>query len=264
MNKTILVVTAMAVLAITLYSSTIHATNKPKLTHTTSTAIGTNVNDSTGFVLIELFTSEGCSSCPPADNLINKLAAENRKNVYILSYHVDYWNRLGWKDKYSQPEYSTIQSNYANYFNKDGVYTPQIVVNGKSEFVGSDKVKLYNAIKTTVTSTYTSPIQLSATTNNNNVVVNYQVNTNMAGTLTIALVQLAATTQVTRGENDGSTLQHTNIVTAIKAVPVSNTAKEINFSLASIEKFTPSNYTIIAFVKNTKGEVTAVTESIIK
>src|SRR5476651_2318953 len=100
-----------------------------------------------GFVLIELFTSEGCSSCPPADELVARVQKEDKdKPVYILAYHVDYWNNLGWKDQFSSPAYSQRQRQYAAWL-KAEVYTPQIVVNGKKEFVGSEEGTLRNAIQ---------------------------------------------------------------------------------------------------------------------
>src|ERR1700709_1440967 len=83
-----------------------------------------------GFAVIELFTSEGCSSCPPADALVARVQKEsNDKPVYILAFHVDYWNHLGWKDAFSSAEYSERQNQYARWLKLSSVYTPQIVVN---------------------------------------------------------------------------------------------------------------------------------------
>ena len=99
--------------------------------------------------VLELFTSEGCSSCPSADALLGKLAEAPSGEVQpiILSYHVDYWNRLGWRDRFSDAAYSTRQYAYAHTLHGDGAYTPQLVVNGHTEFVGSNAGKLQSALK---------------------------------------------------------------------------------------------------------------------
>src|SRR5439155_1000874 len=106
--------------------------------------------DSAGFALLELFTSEGCSSCPPADALLARLASEARRSgrrVYALSFHVDYWDRLGWKDRFSSAAFTQRQGDYARRFRLASLYTPQLVVNGAQEIVGSDapRVEVANA-----------------------------------------------------------------------------------------------------------------------
>ncbi|MCU1263294.1 MAG: hypothetical protein JWO80_6179, partial [Bryobacterales bacterium] len=92
-------------------------------------------------VVVELFTSEGCSSCPPADKLLAEIERAQpvaNAQVLVLSEHVDYWNRLGWRDPFSSVQFSQRQSDYSAAFQKDGVYTPQMVVDGRAEFVGSN------------------------------------------------------------------------------------------------------------------------------
>src|ERR1700730_15247904 len=88
-------------------------------------------------VLLELFTTEGCSSCPPADALLSELGSST-KSVIPLAYHVDYWNHLGWADPFSSHQWSERQSEYVQALNLDGAYTPQMVIGGRWQCAGSD------------------------------------------------------------------------------------------------------------------------------
>ena len=173
---------------------------------------------SKGFAVVELFTSEGCSSCPSADETVARLLSKNMENVYILAYHVDYWNRLGWKDPFSKAEYSQRQNQYASKFELNSVYTPQVIVNGSSEFVGSDEDKLTNSVQNNLGKQLAQNIAINTTRSNNTVTVNYDIDGSEAVLLNLALVQPEATTSVKRGENGGRTLHHVNIVRALKTI----------------------------------------------
>lgn len=171
-----------------------------------------------GFAVVELFTSEGCSSCPAADETVAKLLSKNIENVYILAYHVDYWNKLGWKDPFSKAAYSQRQNQYAAKFDLNSVYTPQVVVNGSSEFVGSDEDKLTTTVENNLGRQSAQNISITTTRSNNTVTINYDIDASESMLLNLALVQPEATTSVKRGENGGRTLHHVNIVRALKTI----------------------------------------------
>src|SRR5215471_21555258 len=104
-------------------------------------------------VLVELFTSEGCSSCPAADVLLERLERSQPvpgAQIVVLSEHVDYWNRIGWADPYSSSAFSARQEQYARRFRTQGPYTPQMIVDGRSEFVGSDTRLAESAIRSAI------------------------------------------------------------------------------------------------------------------
>lgn len=170
------------------------------------------------FAVVELFTSEGCSSCPPADKVLNSIAAETNesgKSVYALAFHVDYWDRLGWKDRFSSPTYTARQRSYAKAMGTRNVYTPQMIVNGSREFVGSDKRKATTAVAEALADT--SPVHLEVTLNadkstSQELVLAFNKNNPEAMLLNLALVESNLVTEVPRGENAGRTLQHDNVV----------------------------------------------------
>src|ERR1700753_1065742 len=130
-----------------------------------------------GFAVVELFTSEGCSSCPPADALVAKIQKESvGKPVYILAFHVDYWDRGGWKDAFSDAAYTTRQKQYARWMKSSELYTPQAIVNGTKEMVGSEESKLRSTIKADLQNTSKTELTLSdLRTNKNKATIKYQV-----------------------------------------------------------------------------------------
>ena len=168
--------------------------------------------------VLELFTSQGCSSCPPADKLLAETILETKKTgrkIYALSFHVDYWDRLGWVDPFSNAVYSKRQKNYASVLNLDGAYTPQMVVNGSSQFTGSDKYHLTQALnralKTKASVNFTALTANYAADKTINVQYTAEGIT-MAGKINFALISLSETTLIERGENGGYSLKNENVV----------------------------------------------------
>ena len=169
-----------------------------------------------GFAVVELFTSEGCSSCPPADALVATVQKEDKDlPVYVLAFHVDYWDRLGWKDTFSNSAYSDRQKDYARWLRLSSIYTPEVVVNGQTEFVGSDARSLRQAIAGGLHEPAAAKVTLDAvhlTADKLNWQATAQTNQNNNLRLIVAVIAHDATTKVMAGENDGKTLAHVQIV----------------------------------------------------
>jgi hypothetical protein len=173
-----------------------------------------------GLTLIELFTSQGCSSCPPADELL--ASVKNNDNVIALSYHVDYWNKLGWKDPYSDASFSAYQRKYASQL-KSGVYTPQMVINGSSEFVGSRKSSLQQSLSNK--SSVTALNKLTVKRSGKVISFSYELDGLTSFDNGYALLVLDEhTTNVTRGENSKRKLKNSNVV--LQRVAIDKKAKD--------------------------------------
>ena len=169
-------------------------------------------------VVAELFTSEGCSSCPPADRLLGRLAAEADRDgaaLLALSYHVDYWDRLGWTDPFGSPAWTARQQAYARTL--DGrVYTPQLVVGGDAGFVGSRERQARRAIAEARREAPEATVRLGARLRGRTVHVDYAVTGELSADarVHVLLVQRAGASDVRRGENRGRRLDHVHIVRA--------------------------------------------------
>jgi hypothetical protein len=167
-----------------------------------------------GFAVLELFTSEGCSSCPPAEELLAKIEKEsNGKPVYVLGYHVDYFDNLGWKDVFGSPENTKRQKKYGAWLNAQ-VYTPQLVINGAQEFIGSNESEVRNAINKQLLNTqHTASLAFNTKRDAEVLTIDYEAkDTQASDELLFALVQKGGSTDVQRGENAGLKLSHVQIV----------------------------------------------------
>ncbi len=221
-------------------------------------SLAKNANSDKGFAVVELFTSEGCSSCPPADKAVADLLKEHTSNVYVLGYHVDYWDNLGWKDKFSNAAYSQLQRNYAHDLKSGSVYTPQIIVNGTEAFVGSDKNKLIAAVTKGLQQSSDIKLGIDAKASNNQTVnVSFTTNASDAN-VHIALVQLSAENKIERGENTGATLHHVNIVRDIKTLTAPANG---HIALTIPADLSSKDCSVIAFIQNINdNKITAATE----
>ncbi|UII79947.1 thioredoxin family protein [Flagellimonas sp. CMM7] len=173
-------------------------------------------------IVLELFTSQGCSSCPPADVLLEKVKKQYPENVYALSYHVDYWNYIGWEDPFSKSVYTKKQRDYNRKFQYRSNYTPQLVINGKEHFVGSNQSKMHSKINEYKAKKTDNALDLNVSeANQNSIAFNYAIEGNLVGKqLKVILVLDERTTSVKRGENRNRTLKNSNIVVAERYVPI--------------------------------------------
>ncbi len=222
--------------------------------------------DTKGFAVVELYTSEGCSSCPPADDLVAKIQKEyDGKPVYILAFHVDYWDAMGWKDAFSSADYTKRQKEYASSLKvQSGIYTPQIVVNGKTEFVGSQEASLRSAISTNLDQTPATWLTLNvAGVTANSATVKYSIDGDDKKTvLLLALVQKWAKTKVERGENGGHTLSHIQIVRKLQSVSIKEKEKTGTATIELPAGFAPQGWEVIGFLQSKKnGSVTAAAKA---
>lgn len=216
-------------------------------------------DNSEAIVVMELFTSQGCSSCPPADELLDAIKDKYKDdNVFVLSYHVDYWNRLGWRDPFSDETFSDYQRDYAIQFNSRSIYTPQLVVNGSEHFTGSNSTKALAAIRNYSKSKTTNTIKLTdLKKEDDQIVMGYNVKGLTFDQVTFALVVSERTTKIGRGENRNRTLKNANIV-------VNRLVKEEESGLItlSIPDWISNNdeLSIIAYTQNDKLKTTGATK----
>jgi hypothetical protein len=163
-------------------------------------------------VVVELFTSQGCSSCPPADALLGELA--RLPNVVALAFHVDYWDSIGWRDRYELPTAAKRQVRYVDTLNLSSAFTPQVVIDGRASYVGSDRRRILAALaerqEDVPVAVEVSPSELVINLPDRAAQSDYDVNV-------VAYLPEAAT-PIGRGENSGRTLTEFNIVREFRRV----------------------------------------------
>jgi len=220
--------------------------------------------DDKGFAVVELYTSEGCSSCPPADALVAKIENESGdKPVYILAYHVDYWDRLGWKDQFSSADFSKRQNEYARFLKLQSVYTPQIIVNGKTELIGSEEGTLRKAISTGLQSNAGAKLDLAiAGADAKQASLKYTIEgADKKTVLQVAVVEKSAVSKVGAGENNGRTLSHVQIVRKLQQVTLDGNSGTASISLPN--GFDAKNWEIVGFLQSkTNGSISGAAKAV--
>lgn len=208
-------------------------------------------------VLLELFTSEGCSSCPPADVNLSRIEKEQpiaEAEVITLALHVDYWNSLGWKDEYSSPLYSRRQQLYSQALKLDQNYTPQMIVDGRTEFVGNNQEKAVKAIREAAKNQKANveiiqdsdviKIKLSA------------IPTHENATIFLAVTEDDLASNVKKGENSGKRLEHTSVVRELNSIGIL-AAAQTDLNLETALQIQPNwkreNLKIVVFVQENQS-----------
>lgn len=204
-------------------------------------------------VLVELFTSEGCSSCPPADRTLMFLQMNQpvrNAKIIALGFHVDYWDYLGWKDKFSSAQFSSRQREYVQAFRLDSSYTPQMVVDGESEFVGSNLQNASNFIEAAAKK-QKATVNLTINGGQIGVAVDKMPST-AASTVYLAVAEHELSTKVRGGENRGSDLAHPAVVRYLKAIGNIKNGKlesALSVDIPKSDEWVSKNLSYVVFIQ---------------
>jgi hypothetical protein len=204
-------------------------------------------------VVVELFTSEGCSSCPPADALLVKLSHENPPKgaqLILLGEHVDYWNYIGWTDRFSSSTFSDRQNTYANHLHLGSVYTPQMVIDGHLQTVGNGAAEVYRDISKAAAEPKPAQVVLRWEPQQKlNIAVHTP--TSAQSKVLLAITEDGLSTAVERGENGGRTLQHAAVVRQLRELGAANNGQfEASFDVAPHPDWNQSKLKVAVLVQD--------------
>jgi hypothetical protein len=207
-------------------------------------------------VLVELFTSEGCSSCPPADALLAKLdelQPVNGVTVIALEEHVDYWDHQGWRDPFSSADFTARQQRYAGLLHIESPYTPEMVIDGRSEFVGNDSQRALHELASAARSPKT-PVHVvvkDKAADRISLAVNVDA-TKTSGDVLLAIAETGLASDVARGENAGHNLKHSAVVRRLSTIGKLKSGEA--FSAEPVVKLAkqwkPENLRAVVFVED--------------
>jgi hypothetical protein len=193
-------------------------------------------------VVVELFTSQGCSSCPPADALMAELA--KRDDILALALHVDYWDYIGWKDIFADPKFTQRQRGYARAAGHRTIYTPQMIVGGVDHVVGFKPMKLADLVAAQRSNIDPAPIGLSAVRSGENLTITLAPSGQSSNNMKVQVAQFKPLEKVMirSGENSGKTINYANVVTSWIAVSDWDGATQVTVNLTAL---TPSPVAVI-------------------
>ena len=204
-------------------------------------------------VLVELFTSEGCSSCPPADELLTRMehhSTSNGAEIIPLGFHVDYWDPLGWKDRFSSHAYTERQASYSARFRLDGPYTPQMVVDGETQFVGNDSRSAENALTQAASQQQQADVTLQWKSPEKLLVVVTGADKAAPAEVRLAITENNLSTTVGGGENNGHVLRHSAVVRDFRLLgKLKNGSFQTEVSLQPKKDWKINDLRAVAFVQ---------------
>lgn len=207
-------------------------------------------------VVVELFTSEGCSSCPPADELLARLQGIHTTNgaeIVPLGFHVDYWDSQGWRDRFSSNNYTKRQEIYASRFKLESPYTPEMIVDGNSEFVGNDAGRAQHAIAQATMQPQKADIELSWS---NGEKLNVRVSSQESGAadVMLAISEDNLSSKVGAGENQGHVLHHAAVVRDLRRLGhLVNGQFQADLPVKAGKDWKIKDLHVIAFVQSANG-----------
>jgi hypothetical protein len=209
-------------------------------------------------VIVELFTSEGCSSCPPADELLMKLEKTqpiSGAHIIALSEHVDYWDRLGWRDPFSSPQFTARQNQYVDSLRQDGPYTPEAVVDGRKGFNGGNgreaQAAIFDAIKQPKAEV---TLHAAPSSGGINLAIDIRnIPNEKDSDIVLVITETGLQSNVASGENAGRLLKHTGVVRRLVVLGRSKTATYTSqTSVALPREWKKENLRAVVFVQNHK------------
>ena len=206
-------------------------------------------------VVVELFTSEGCSSCPPADALLVQLSQKTPPGVslILLGEHVDYWNHDGWSDRFSSAQFSQRQNDYEQHLHVNGPYTPQMIVDGHLQFVGNDAAALKHNLELASTAPKTAQVSLQWEAGDH-LKIGVQAPASTHSHVFLAVTEDGLTTAIGGGENSGRTLRHAAVVRELRELGSVKTGSfEKTVEVARHSGWNAANLKVAVLVQDSDG-----------